>query len=64
MSLAKSRALLAIAPVALIAAGCVQVQLAQDKPIDINLNVTIKQEVVVRLEKDVADLVKNNPGIF
>lgn len=45
-------------------AGCVQVRLAQDKPIDINLNVNIKQEVIVRLEKDVKDLIQSNPGVF
>lgn len=44
-------------------AGCIQLR-APDKPIEINLNVTIKQEIVIRLEKDVKDLIKNNPGIF
>jgi len=43
--------------------GCIQLR-APDKPIEINLNVTIKQEIVVRLEKDVQDLIKKNPGIF
>jgi len=42
----------------------VQVQLAQDKPIDINLNVTIKQDVVVTLKGDAQSLIKNNPGVF
>ena len=54
--------------VAVIAAGtglgaCIQLR-APDKPIEINLNVNIKQEVVVRLEKDVADLIKKNPAVF
>ncbi len=44
-------------------AGCVQLK-APDKPIEINLNVNIRQEVVVRLEKDVQDLIKKNPGVF
>ena len=44
-------------------AGCVQLK-APDKPIEINLNVNIRQEVVVRLEKDVQDLIKKNPGAF
>jgi hypothetical protein len=35
---------------------------APDKPIEINLNVTIKQEVTLKLSKDVEDLVKTNPG--
>jgi hypothetical protein len=43
--------------------GCVQLK-APDKPIEINLNVNIRQEVVVRLEKDVQDLIKKNPGVF
>lgn len=44
-------------------AGCIQLR-APDKPIEITLNVNIRQEVVVRLEKDVQDLIKKNPGIF
>ncbi len=47
-----------------LAAGCVQVQLAQDKPLDINLNVNIKQEVVVTLKGDAQNLIKNNPNVF
>ncbi len=43
--------------------GCIQLR-APDKPIEITLNVNIRQEVVVRLEKDVQDLIKKNPGIF
>jgi hypothetical protein len=55
--------LLAAPLLAALSAGCVQVR-APDKPIEINLNVNIKQEVVVKLERDAQDLVKNNPGIF
>ena len=44
-------------------AGCVQVA-APDKPIEINLNINIRQEVVVRLQEDVRDLIKKNPGVF
>lgn len=43
--------------------GCVQVR-APDKPIEINLNVNIRQEVIVRLERDVQDLISKNPGVF
>jgi hypothetical protein len=43
--------------------GCVQVA-APDKPIVINLNINIRQEVVVRLQEDVRDLIKKNPGVF
>lgn len=48
------------------AAGCtptVKLQ-APDKPIEINLNVKIDQEVRVRLDKDVEDLIANNPDVF
>lgn len=37
---------------------------APDKPIEINLNVKIDQEVRVRLDKDVEDLISNNPDLF
>ncbi|MFD2427981.1 YnbE family lipoprotein [Sphingobium scionense] len=37
---------------------------APDKPIEINLNVKVQQEVVVRLEKDAKDLINNNPELF
>jgi hypothetical protein len=43
--------------------GCVRVQ-APDKPIEINLNVNIKQEVIVSLKKDAGDLINQNPELF
>jgi hypothetical protein len=46
-----------------ILAGCVQVS-APDKPIEINLNINIKQEVVVSLRDDARQLIENNPGVF
>jgi YnbE-like lipoprotein len=54
-----------LAGVAMIAVcgGCVQVQ-APDKPIEINLNVNIKQEVVLSLKKDAAELITENPELF
>lgn len=52
----------AVAAAAMVS-GCVQVR-APDKPIEINLNVNIRQEVIVRLEKDVQDLISKNPGVF
>ena len=55
--------LLLAAPVILSSAGCVQVA-APEKPIEINLNINIRQEVVVRLQQDVRDLIKENPGVF
>ncbi len=35
-----------------------------DKPIVINLNIKIEQEVRVKLERGVEDAIKRNPGIF
>jgi hypothetical protein len=35
-----------------------------DKPIVIELNVNINQEIRVRLDKDVEDLISNNPDLF
>ena len=50
---------------ALALAACIPVQVqAPDKPIEINLNVNIHQEVVVRLEGDARDLVHANPDLF
>ena len=43
--------------------GCVQLS-APEKPIEINLNINIRQEVVVRLQEDVNRLIENNPGVF
>jgi hypothetical protein len=37
---------------------------APDKPIVINLNVKIEQEVRVKVDKDVEGLVNSNPNIF
>ena len=44
-------------------AGCISVS-PPDKPIEINLNVTIKQEVLVRLQRDVEQLIQQNPEAF
>jgi hypothetical protein len=54
---------LLLAPALFSTAGCVQVS-APEKPIEINLNINIRQEVVVRLQEDVRDLIKKNPGVF
>jgi YnbE-like lipoprotein len=43
--------------------GCISVK-APDKPIEINLNINVKQEVVVSLKQDAADLITNNPELF
>ena len=49
-----------------LASGCtptVKVE-APDKPIVINLNVKIEQEVRVKVDKDVDSLVKSDPNVF
>jgi hypothetical protein len=43
--------------------GCITVK-APDKPIDVNLNVDIKQEVLVRLQQDVQQMISKNPQAF
>jgi lipoprotein NlpI len=54
--------LVAVAAAAMLA-GCVQVA-APEKPIEINLNINVKQEVIVRLQKDAQDLITQNPELF
>ena len=48
---------------ALALGGCVSVT-APDKPIVIELNINIKQEVVYRLAADAANTVDKNPDVF
>ena len=48
---------------ALLLGGCITVK-APENPIEINLNVKVQQEVVVRLQKDAQDLIENNPELF
>ncbi len=43
--------------------GCVTVT-APDKPIVINLNISVTQEVVYRLDGQAKSLIQSNPGIF
>lgn len=43
--------------------GCISVN-APDKPIVIELNINIKQEVIYRLAADAGNTIENNPGIF
>lgn len=44
-------------------AGCVNVR-TPEKPIEINLNVAIRQEVLVRMQEDVDTLIDQNPQAF
>ena len=65
MTPASSRLIRAASAIALVplASGCVTVD-TPDKPIEINLNVRIEQEVLVRLQRDVDQLIRNNPDAF
>jgi hypothetical protein len=55
--------LLAAAALAAPLGGCISVS-PPDKPIEINLNVNIRQEVLVRLQRDVEQLIQQNPQAF
>ena len=44
-------------------AGCITVK-TPEKPIDVNLNVDIKQQVTVRLQQDVQQMINRNPDAF
>jgi hypothetical protein len=53
------------AVLAVSAAACATVKVeAPDKPIEINLNVKIDQEVRIKMDKEIEDLIANNPDIF
>lgn len=41
----------------------IQVQ-APDKPIEINLNVKIEQEIRIKVDRELDDLFANNPDLF
>ena len=60
-------------PKTILLVGCVALASActpairiepSDKPITINLNVKIDQEVRIKLDKEVEDLISNNPDLF
>ena len=53
--------MLVLAPVTMT--GCISVT-APDKPIEINLNISVTQEVVYRLDGQAKSLIEQNPGIF
>ena len=55
--------LIAAAVMAAPLAGCINLK-TPEKPIEINLNVTIRQEVLVRLQRDVEQLINQNPQAF
>lgn len=48
-----------------IAAGCTPtVKIATDEPITINLNVNIKHEILVKVDKDLEDLFDEEGDLF
>ncbi len=58
--------LLPLAALVLLLGACsptVRLQ-APDKPIEINMNVNIKHEILVKVEKDVQQLFDSNKGLF
>jgi hypothetical protein len=62
----KLRATTSFAITAVVLAACqptVKVE-APDKPIVINLNIKIEQEVRVKVDKEVEDLLKKQPDLF
>ena len=52
-----------MAPIGALMGGCVNVS-APDKPIEINLNIRVTQEVIYRLDNSAKALIKENPDIF
>jgi len=57
---------LAAAGISLLLAACnptVKIE-APDKPIEINLNVKIEQEVRVKVDRDLDELLAENPDLF
>lgn len=54
---------LAMATGAALLGGCVQIE-TPDKPIEINLNINIRQEIVYRLDGDAKKLIEQNSEIF
>ncbi len=51
--------------IALALGACTTVRLeGGEKPIEVNLNVKIDQEVRVKLDKEIEDLIADNPDIF
>lgn len=57
------RMMVAAMPGLMALGGCVTVN-APDKPIVINLNISITQEVVYRLDNQAKTVIQQNPGIF
>lgn len=59
----KLAAMAAFAAPAFLACTTVKLE-GGDKPIEVNLNVKIDQEVRVKLDREIEDLIADNPDIF
>jgi hypothetical protein len=60
----RHRAMLAVAAILSASlAGCINIA-APDKPIVIELNINIRQEVIYRLAEDAANTIDENADIF
>jgi hypothetical protein len=55
--------LLFVPLMASVLTGCVQVT-APDKPIVINLNIAMRQEILYKLSAASEKVIENNPGVF
>lgn len=56
---------MAVLTAALLAAGCTPtVKLATDEPITINLNVNIKHEILVKVDKELDNLFDEDSELF
>ena len=63
VSTVRAAPVLVVMTAAAMLAGCISVN-APDKPIVIELNINIKQEVIYRLAEDVKQNIDANPDIF
>ena len=64
-ALARGYALMIAGAGALSLGACATVKVeAPEKPIEINLNVKIEQEVLIKLDQEIEDLIDANPDIF
>lgn len=61
----KTLRLAMIAPCAALLMACNTVKLeGGDKPIEVNLNVNVSGEVLVKLDREIDDAIAQNPDIF
>ena len=58
------RGALIVVAVAALAACQPTVRLETERPLEINLNVRIDQEVRVRVDRDADRTIRENPGVF